>query len=97
MVGAKWDAGRASSKTIHVILLVQNSTNRNCYWLEGTRAVAMLEKIFAPSAEPSKASLERSGWGIMPSTFRPSLQIPAIFSSDPLGLASGVIRPSGAQ
>ena len=48
----------------------------------------------SPSADPSSASLERSGWGIMPSTLRPSLSTPAMFSSEPLGFASAVISPA---
>src|SRR5207302_3208003 len=54
-------------------------------------AVAMERKIFAPSAEPSRLSLQRSGCGIIPRTLRPGLQIPAMLSSDPLGLAAEVI------
>ncbi len=45
-------------------------------------------KIPHPSADPSSASLDRSGCGIMPSTFRPSFRIPAMLLSDPLGFAS---------
>jgi len=52
----------------------------------GTRATAIDLKIFPPSSEPRSFSLERSGCGIIPSTFRPSSQIPAMLSSDPLGL-----------
>ena len=51
-------------------------------------------KIRKPSAEPRSFSLERSGWGIMPRTLRPSLRMPAMLSSEPLGLASAVISPS---
>ena len=54
-------------------------------------------KILNPSVPPNSGSLERSGCGIMPSTFRPGLQIPAILSKDPFGLASGVISPDGEQ
>ena len=54
-------------------------------------------KILNPSVPPSSGSLERSGCGIIPSTFRPGLQMPAMLSSDPLGLASGVISPSGLE
>src|SRR5216683_551552 len=43
-------------------------------------------KILNPSVPPNSGSLERSGWGIIPNTFRPGLQIPATFSSDPFGL-----------
>ena len=48
----------------------------------------MEAKIFQPSAEPSSFSLDLSGCGIMPRTFRFSFRIPAILASDPLGLAS---------
>lgn len=51
-------------------------------------------KILNPSVPPSSASAARSGCGIIPNTLRPGLQIPAIFSSEPLGLASAVTRPS---
>ena len=54
-------------------------------------------KILNPSVPPNSGSLERSGCGIIPSTFRPGLQIPAIFSRDPLGLAALVISPEGEQ
>src|SRR5437016_3657871 len=56
-------------------------------------APTMLWKIFKPSDDPSISSLERSGCGIIPSTFRPSLQMPAMLSSDPLGFAAGVTSP----
>ena len=46
---------------------------------------------------PSSGSLARSGCGIMPSTLRPSLQMPAMFSSEPLGLASAVTSPFGVH
>src|SRR5207302_11206427 len=49
--------------------------------------------ILNPSVPPSSGSAARSGWGIIPSTLRPALQMPAIFSSDPLGFDSGVISP----
>jgi hypothetical protein len=54
-------------------------------------------KILNPSVPPSSGSLDRSGCGIIPSTLRPSLQIPAILSRDPLGLASAVMSPAGEQ
>src|SRR5213079_1405857 len=50
-------------------------------------------KIFVPSMLPSRASEARSGWGIRPKTFRSRLQIPAMFSIEPFGLASGRMRP----
>src|SRR5205807_4116592 len=51
-------------------------------------------KIVKPSALPSRSSQARSGCGIKPKTFPSGLQIPAIFSIDPFGLAEGSIRPS---
>src|SRR5208282_5949033 len=54
-------------------------------------------KILKPSVPPSSGSAARSGWGIMPRTLRPGLQIPAIFSSDPLGFASVVISPCALE
>jgi len=60
--------------------------------------VSIIElKIFSPSAEPSNCSLERSGWGIMPSTLRFALRIPAMLPSDPLGLPVPSTVPPGAQ
>jgi hypothetical protein len=50
-----------------------------------------------PSVPPSSGSAARSGWGIIPRTLPPGLQIPAMFSSDPLGLASEVIWPSSVE
>src|ERR1017187_2816551 len=44
-------------------------------------------------ADPSSASLDRWGWGIIPSTLRPSLSTPAMFSSEPLGFASALRSP----
>ena len=41
--------------------------------------------------------MHRSGWGIMPITFRSLLQSPAMLSRAPFGLASGVTSPSGVQ
>ena len=38
------------------------------------------------------ASLARSGWGIRPATLRASLQMPAMFHSEPLGLAGRSVR-----
>src|ERR1700677_1078138 len=46
-------------------------------------------RITRPSTDPSPASMARSGCGIMPSTLRSRLQIPAIPAIDPFGLASG--------
>src|ERR1051326_9044487 len=87
--------------------------NRNCCWVRfgdvptsGRYSVSYFDatpdctiawKSFSPSAEPSRLSLERSGWGIIPSTLRPSLQMPAMLSSEPLGLDSAVTSPSREQ
>ena len=54
-------------------------------------------KTKAPSALPRIASVQRSGCGIMPSTLRRALTMPAMLRAEPLGLASGVIVPSGSQ
>src|ERR1700746_3241395 len=85
------DPGVSPSRQVRISVLTQNQR------VAGTRAAAMEAKILAPSADPSSFSLDRSGCGIIPSTFLPSLQIPAMFSSDRLGLASRVIWPSGVQ
>src|SRR3954470_1068251 len=52
---------------------------------------------FNPSAEPSKPSLERSGCGIIPRTLRPSLQMPAMLSSEPFGFAAAVTSPAAVE
>ena len=52
--------------------------------------------ILKPSVQPKAGSLARSGCGIIPSTLRPGLQIPAILSSDPLGFASELTSPDGS-
>ena len=49
----------------------------------------MEAKIFQPSADPSSFSLDRSGWGIIPSTFLFAFRMPAMLLNEPLGLASG--------
>ena len=41
-----------------------------------------------PSVEPRSASEARSGCGMSPTTFRPSLQIPAMSSSAPFGFST---------
>src|SRR5260221_9410757 len=50
-----------------------------------------------PSVEPCSLSMAFSGCGIMPSTFFVRLKMPAILRSEPLGLCSVEIEPSGAQ
>ena len=54
-------------------------------------------QISRPSSPPSRASLDRSGWGIMPSTLPAALITPAMLAREPLGLASGVTRPAGSE
>ena len=51
--------------------------------------------ITRPSALPSDISHARSGCGIKPTTFRASLQMPAIESIEPFGFASSVTRAGG--
>src|SRR3954467_7702375 len=46
-----------------------------------------------PSSEPSSELQARSGCGIMPSTLPASLTMPAMFRSEPLGLASALVLP----
>src|SRR5215469_200219 len=53
--------------------------------------------ILKPSTPPSSVSLARSGCGIIPSTFLSGLEIPAILSSEPLGLASGIVSPAAVE
>src|SRR5579864_3255337 len=54
-------------------------------------------KTLSPSVHPSSGSAERSGCGIMPRTLPPELQIPAMLSSEPLGLAAEVTSPAGVE
>src|SRR4029078_7335880 len=54
-------------------------------------------KTNRPSAFPNSSSAERSGCGIMPSTFPSALRMPAILSREPFGLASTVTFPSEVQ
>src|SRR2546423_8361372 len=46
-----------------------------------------------PSVPPRSASTQRSGCGMSPTTLPSSLATPAIFASDPFGLASSVTTP----
>src|SRR5690606_41181906 len=41
-----------------------------------------------PSVEPSSSWPARSGCGISPTTLRPALQMPAMSSTEPLGLST---------
>ena len=50
-----------------------------------------------PSLLPSSASAQRSGCGIMPRTFRPLLQMPAMLRAEPFGFDWRVTRPSASQ
>ena len=51
------------------------------------RDCSMDSKTTRPSAEPIRASLARSGWGIMPMTLRSRLRMPAMSRREPLGLS----------
>ena len=73
--------------------LAQISLN---YGVDDLHGTIIEEKIFKPSAEPSRCSLDRSGCGIIPSTFLPGFRIPAMFDSDPFGFASDVTAPLAA-
>ncbi len=53
-------------------------------------------KTPTPSVEPSTASIARSGWGIMPSTFPDAFTMPAMLCHEPLGFASSVASPSAS-
>ena len=61
------------------------------------RVAASERKMSLPSLDPSKSSQARSGCGINPSTLRSRLQMPAMLSRDPLGLAAPVTFPSVSQ
>src|ERR1700691_3796955 len=53
-------------------------------------AAIMLSKINLPSALPRISSLARSGCGMSAATLRRSLQMPAMFCSEPFGFAVSV-------
>src|SRR5437867_10422834 len=57
------------------------------------RAGARLARTRYPSVPPRRASEHRSGCGMRPTTLRPSLQTPAMFARDPLGLVAAVAPP----
>src|SRR5581483_6648624 len=52
-------------------------------------------RMTSPSTLPSRGSQARSGCGIMPTTLRRSLQMPAFAWTDPFGFAASSRRPSG--
>src|ERR1700721_2346889 len=54
-------------------------------------------KIASPSSLATRVSEARSGCGIKPNTFLSVLQIPAILSNEPFGLAAAVILPASSQ
>src|SRR6185437_12094478 len=83
------DIGRAIVESIQQVMMnVDHAQDRIAGAAVPVRAATIDWKMRRPSAEPSNASLERSGCGIMPSTLRPSLRMPAMFASDPFGFAS---------
>ena len=51
-------------------------------------------KMSAPSVPPTTCSQHLSGCGIMPRTLPLALTMPAMLSTEPFGLESGVTRPS---
>src|SRR5436190_11351175 len=55
-----------------------------------------LSKIKLPSALLNTGSHARSGCGIRPATLPRSLQMPAMFSSEPFGLAGSVMFPAAS-
>src|SRR5216117_4026434 len=59
-------------------------------------ALTIDSKIMRPSSPPSSASQARSGCGIMPTTLRDRLQIPAIACTDPFGFHSSASCPFGS-
>ena len=59
-----------------------------------TNDVTIDWRMTSPSTLPSSGSQARSGCGIMPATFRASLQRPAMAFTEPFGLASSSRRPS---
>src|SRR3954464_7814821 len=60
----------------------------------GANAFTMDSRMTSPSVPPSAASQARSGCGIMPTTLRRSLQMPAIACADPFGFESSATSPS---
>jgi len=63
----------------------------------GANALTMDSRMTRPSVPPSADSHARSGCGIIPTTLRRSLQIPAIACSEPFGFDSSEMVPSGAE
>src|SRR2546425_4928140 len=62
------------------------------------RTVSAMERnILAPSLLARRTSDARSGCGIKPKTFPSRLQMPAMFSMEPLGFDSGVVAPVASQ
>src|SRR5439155_13155328 len=51
----------------------------------------------SPSTPPSSSSLQRSGWGIIPSTLPRRFVMPAIACTEPFGLAAGTTIPRSSQ
>ena len=51
-------------------------------------ALTSERKSTSPSVEPNNAALARSGWGMSPTTLPASLAIPAMASTEPLGLSA---------
>src|SRR5688572_23011260 len=60
-------------------------------------ACASERKISRPSFDPRSSSHALSGCGIIPSTFRSRLQMPAMLDRAPFGFDSGVVSPLSSQ
>lgn len=94
------------AQTIYLHPVDNQENSANLAFSEGDYRFAIAPtidwNIFIPSVQPSSGSAERSGWGIIPNTFPPGLQIPAMLSKDPLGLdplglAAELTSPSAEQ
>src|SRR6185312_499189 len=82
------DAGPAVAHPHHAgVLAFGQPMLPQCRGVHWHTAPANEAKTFSPSPEPSRARRARSGWGIRPTTLRPSLQTPAMSRSEPLGLS----------
>ena len=89
-------AGSKNANDASAWLIFRLVSNGNSSGYRSSAGLSTSERsIFSPSFMPSTSSLARSGCGIIPRTLRPSLQMPAMFSSDPLGFASSVSSPCG--
>src|ERR1700679_4343836 len=95
--GRKFCHGDRCLHAVGAVVQAGKKVMMDIYHYAAARLRAMDWKSRRPSADPRRLSLERSGGGILPTPSRPSLSTPAMFSSEPLGLASAVISPAALE